>query len=157
MGSSSQIRKPLIVSHLSSEIQSRYRQRVQGQSTMDGDGLVWKLEVVQRQRASGYDPEKLIWMVLMTLCCQGDSEEFIRTGTLDAEKDSRLVAILKRVGKPVMISLKPVIAEADTEEQALRKARGLLKGYLDKVRGRRLNIIKRKIICQMINKHGEFV
>lgn len=127
-----------------------------GQTITDGDGLVWKFRITHSQRAAEHDPEKLIWVVTCDLFCEECADQFVRTKTLNKDEDSRLIALLECFDDPVRIYLRPLVVEAFSEEQAIRKTRLVLREYLNKVRGRSLHQIKRNMICQMIDKKCGF-
>ncbi|MCB9229769.1 MAG: hypothetical protein H6618_09170 [Deltaproteobacteria bacterium] len=156
MDTSLRPKKPVVVSHLSADILSRYRQQIQSRKIQDADGLTWKLSVVQQQRPSVSDPEQLRWLLVLSLCCEADADLFVQSGTLDQEKDQRLIDMLRSRGQPVKICVKPLIVEGVSEEQMFRKGRTLLPAYEDKVRGQSLHAMKRQVICQLIDKQHLF-
>ena len=156
MDSSTEPRKPLIVSQLSAEILSRRLQKVQSQNIIDGDGLTWNLRVIQHQKADPQDPDSLLWILMMSLHVEASPEELLKTGTLNLPDDERILELLRQGSDPVGIYLKPCRIEAPDESSLLKKARQIMPDYLGKVSGKSLHQMKRQIIFRLIEKRCQF-
>jgi len=149
-------KKPLVVSQLSADILSQRQQAVQSKSIMDGDGLTWKLKVIQHQKPHEHDPKKLVWVLIMSLHCTAGVEDLINTGTLNKSEDSRLISLLGLGEEPVSFCVKPRKVEAEEEDDMLRQARQVLPGYIESVAGKSLLELKRAVICRLIEKRCHF-
>lgn len=156
MDSSAEPRKPLIVSQLSAEILSRRLQKVQSQNIIDGDGLTWNLRVIQHQKPDPGDPEKIIWVLMMSLHIEAAPEDLVRTGTLIPSEDERIIELLEQGDDPVKIYLKPLTVHASEESALLKKARQMMPDYIDKISGKCLHQMKRQIIFRLIEKRCQF-
>ena len=149
-------KKPLIISQLSADILSQRQQAVRSKNITDGDGLTWKLKVIQHQKPHETDPKKLVWVLIMSLHCRAEIHDLVKPGTLREKEDSRLIKLLEREQEDINFCVKPRRIEGVDEDEVLRQARKSLPPYIEAVSGKSLLELKRAVICRLIEKRCHF-
>ncbi len=120
----------------------------------DMDGLVWKLEVSQTQEPNKKTVSGLIWKIRLQYKAEASIEELLETGTLDEDKDRRLVEIISN--NIIPLAVRPVIINADDEEAALSEVSVLIPKMMKSLSSSPLFEIKRKLIGKWVDNHSLF-
>lgn len=120
----------------------------------DGDGQVWRLETKVTQIPDKSDASGLLWQIQLKLSTAMSAEDLVRTHTLDATTDARLLALI--ADELVPLSVKPQTHVAPNEDEAkLILAESLPKLKADLV-AKSLISVKRELVGRWIDGRGRF-
>lgn len=120
----------------------------------DADGLVWNLGVKVAQVPDKADPKGLLWQVRLLRSTSASAQDFVQTGALDPEKDSRLIHLI--AGGAIDIAMKPMVYDTPDEEAARRLIADLLPKLKANFLKNSLTEVKRTLIGRWVDDRGRF-
>lgn len=143
-------KRPLVPSQLAAlTAVTHWLKENQFDRLQDADGLTWTLNTKVIQIPEPNNPKGLIWQVRLTLNVTAPVGELVRTGTLDATADARLIDLIGSA--PVILAMKPNIYSS-TDENGLKAILiEVLPKLRDKITQSRLNEVKRTLIGRYVN------
>lgn len=148
---------PVITSgSAAAEALARWIQENRFDTLTDVDGLAWRLtlavdQVPDRADAKGVG---LLWRVRAHLAATVTAQDLVRTGTLDAAMDARLIDLLQE--DELRLTMKPLTYTVPTEDAA----RMMLAEVLPKLRTSfgtgQLRDVKRALVGRHVDERGRF-
>ncbi len=146
--------KPKVVSQLSAKRQADLWTELNVVDTiMDGDGLKWKLRITV-QDVIEHRAERLPWKATVEVKTEATAADFVATGTLDAQKDARLIQLLGTHVVPLI--LKPLVFQATSGEEGKRMVSLRLVQIRNKFAAQKLFDFKRRCIGRWIDEQRRF-
>jgi hypothetical protein len=125
-----------------------------GRRVTDGDGLVWDLDLKITELPSTTETKGGQWHVSGQLTATATADEFIRTKTLDAIQDARLIELLEK--GVVELRLKPMIIKCHSLEEVQMRVAELIPDLRTRFQTQPLRDIKRSLIGAWINQTLQF-
>lgn len=121
---------------------------------LDGDGLVWDLEIKVTELPSDTETKGGLWRISCQMTTQASADEFVRTKTLDPAQDARLIDLL---GKGVVeLRLKPMILNCSSPDEMQIRVAELMPDLRARFQTQPLRDIKRGLIGTWINQTLQF-
>jgi len=147
--------RPVVTSQLAAEaIVNQWSRENERQKITDGDGLDWRLECEIDQEIIEPLQKKEIWKVSLRLICDASSEDLVKTGALDSEKDERIIDLLGDSRVP--LSLKPRVFQAKSIEEAKNLSLETLDRLEKEMAKASLLEAKRRLIFRFVDQSSLF-
>lgn len=147
--------RPVVVSTVSAQAEwEHWLLENHFQRLLDGDGLDWNLEIDVQQLPDDQDRHSSRWIATLYLKADVNAEMFITTGTIDADDDQRLIALIG--DRDVPLRMKPVVHEARGEKDAKDMLVRILPELRENIAKSKMRDIKRGLICRWIDEQAAF-
>lgn len=148
-------KRPVISSQAAalSEIR-RWQRENQLEVVRDGDGLVWTLSIRLQQIPDPSDPRGMLCRLKIGFKAMVSAEDFLNTGTLDPEKDRRLLSLIGDA--TLKLSMKPATYTNSNEEAAKATLIDVLPKLTAQFRLRQLGDVKRRLLHRWVDERCRF-
>jgi hypothetical protein len=120
----------------------------------DGDGLEWNLIINTQQLPDEQDWHQAKWIATYELIADVSAETFIKTGTLDATEDARIIHLIGE--RLVPLRMKRTSNEARGEKEAKDLLTKLLPDLRDSLSQMSLMEVKRSLIGRWVDETALF-
>lgn len=121
---------------------------------IDGDGLSWRVLISVELLPGNDDPKRPMRLLKLELTSSASCAELIRTATLDATGDARLVALIG--DRRVPLAMKPISYSASSYEEARHWLAEELPRLKASLAAADLAAIKRRLVGVFVNKISVF-
>jgi hypothetical protein len=148
-------KRPLVPSQLAALTEvTHWLKENQFDTLTDADGLTWRLNTKVVQLPEAGNPKGLIWQLRLTLTVSATAAELIKTGTLAATDDARLIGLIG--AEPVVMAMKPNVYTSKDEDGLKAILIEVLPKLREKIAKSHLHEVKRGLIGRFIEGRSIF-
>jgi|LauGreDrversion4_2_1035121.scaffolds.fasta_scaffold04279_10 hypothetical protein len=135
------------------DIQNWLRE-IQQDSTIDGDGWTWRIEVSVKQAPDPNDTRRVEWHLKIKLCTEMSATDLIEGGILTPDVDARMLDLIGDESVPM--SMKPTRHKVANEAAARTVLSEALPNMKRTFASYRLHAIKRALVHRWVDQSLAF-